>query len=81
MEEDRSQHRGDSPTLFEKCHEFLKVPRTGLVKVETLGQQLNIPTQGRRVAQAEDERPFSLTVPGSDPQHGIKPGERLTCYH
>ena len=73
MEEDRSQHRGDSPTLFEKRMSSFKVPCIGLVKVERLGQWLNVPTQGRRVAQTGDERPFSLTVPGSDPQLGIEP--------
>ena len=67
MEEDGSEHRGDSPTLFEKR------VSTGLVKVERLGQQLNVPTQGRRVAQT-GTKPFSLTAPGSDPQPGIEPG-------
>ena len=47
MEEDRSQHRGDSPTLFEKRVSSLKSLVTiGLVKDERLGQRLNIPTQG-----------------------------------
>ena len=50
MEEDGSQHREDSPTLFEK--------RSQKVNVETLGQR-------RRVAQTE-KKPFSLTTPGSD---------------
>ena len=54
-------------------HEFYKVPRIGLLKVERLGQRLNVPTQGRRVAQTRDERPFSLTAPGSDPQPRIEP--------
>ena len=35
MEEDGSQHRGDSPTLFEKHASS----RIGLVKVERLGGQ------------------------------------------
>ena len=48
--EDGTQHRGDSPTLFREEREFFKVPRIGLVKVERLGQRLNVPTQGRRVA-------------------------------
>ena len=48
--------------------------KTGLVEVGRLCQQLNVLTQGRRVAQTGDERPFSLTAPGSDPQPGIKPG-------
>ena len=43
------------------------------MKVERLGQWLNVPTQGRRVAQT-GTKPFSLTVPGSDPQLGIEPG-------
>ena len=74
MDEDGSQHRGDSPTLFEK-RVFFKVPHIGLVKVERLGQWLNVPcTQGQRVAQTRDERPFSLTALGSDPQLGIEPG-------
>ena len=72
MDENGSQHRGDSPTLFEKCVSSL-VPHIGLVKVERLGQRLNVPTQGRRVAQT-GTKPFSLTAPGSDPQPGIEPG-------
>ena len=67
------KHWGDSPTLYEKCCES-PVPCIGLVVVGRLGQQLNVPTQGWRVAQTGDERPFSLTAPGSDPQLGIKPG-------
>ena len=85
------QHRGDSPTLFEKCCGFFKVPRIGLAEVGRLGQRLNVPTQG----QTGDERPFSLTAPGSNPQPGIEPGPHwweadarttrppehpLTCY-
>ena len=58
------------PLLF-SC-EFSKVPCIRLVKVERLGQQLNVPTQGWRVAQT-GAKPFSLTAPGSDPQLGIKP--------
>ena len=47
MEEDRSQHRGNSPTLFEKRVSSLKSLVTiGLVKDERLGQRLNVPTQG-----------------------------------
>ena len=71
MEEDRSQHRGDSPTLFEKRVSSLE--SLGLVKAERLGQRLNVPTQGRRVAQT-GTKPFSLTTPESDPQPGIEPG-------
>ena len=51
----------------------LKFPHIGLVEVGRLGQWLNVPTQGRRVAQTGDERPFSLTAPGTDPQPGTKP--------
>ena len=58
MEDDGSQHRGDSPTLFEKCVSSLNWVSEG---------------QGQRVAQTGDERPFSLTAPGSDPQPGIEP--------
>ena len=68
------QDRGDFPTLLEKCCGFFKVPRIGLVEVGRLGQGLNVPNQGRRVAQTRDVRPFSLTAPGSDPQPGIEPG-------
>ena len=68
MEEDRSQHWGDSPTLFEK-----HVPHIGFVKVERLGQRPNVPTQGQRVDHT-GIKPFSLTVPRSDPQPGIEPG-------
>ena len=68
------QRLGDSPTLFEKCCGFFKVPCIGLAEVGRLGQRLNILTQGRRVARTRDERPFSLTVLGSDPQPGIEPG-------
>ena len=60
MEEDRSQHRGDSPTLFKKHVSYFKVPHIGLVNVERLGEQLNVPTQGRRVAQTET-KPFLAT--------------------
>ena len=60
--------------VFEKCYGFFEVPWIGLLKVGRLGQQLNVPTQGRRVAQTVDERPFSFTVPGLDPQLGIEPG-------
>ena len=56
-----------------KCCGTFKVPRIGLVEVGRLGQRLNVPTQGRRVAQTGDERPSSLTAPGSDPQPGIEP--------
>ena len=72
IEEDRSQHLGDSYFFREAC-EFFKVPHIGLVKIERLGEQLNIPTQGQRVAQTETKS-FSLTAPGSDPQPGIEPG-------
>ena len=37
IEVDRSQHRGNSPTLSEKSGEFFIVPRVELVKVETAG--------------------------------------------
>ena len=70
------QHRGDYPTLFEKCCEFFEVPRIGLVEAGRLGQQLNVPSQGQRLAQTGDERPFSLTAPGTDPQPGVEPGVR-----
>ena len=70
------QHRGDYPILFEKCCEFFKVPRIGLVEAGRLGQQLNVPSQGQRLAQTGDERPFSLTAPGTDPQPGVEPGVR-----
>ena len=43
------------------------------MKVERLSQRLNVPSQGRNAAQTGDERPFSLTAPGSDPQPGIEP--------
>ena len=76
MEEDESQHRGDSPNLFQEECEFFKVPHIALVKVERLhvhvGQQLNVPTQGWRAAQTGTKR-FSLKVPGSDLQLGIEP--------
>ena len=71
---------GDFPTLFKKCCGFFKVPRIGLVEVGRLGQRLNVPTQGRRVAQTGDERPFSLTAPGSHTQLEIEP-RRLMHYH
>ena len=74
MEEDESQHQGDSPNLFQEECEFFKVPCLGLVKVERLhvGQWLNVPTQGRRVAQT-GTKPFSLMALGSDLQLGIEP--------
>ena len=56
------QHRGDSPTLFEKCCGIFKVPCIGLVEVGRLGQWLNIPTQGHRIVQIGDVRPFSLVL-------------------
>ena len=52
---------------------WITVPCIGLVKVERLGQWLNVPTQGRRVAQT-GTKPSSLMMPGSDPQPGIEPG-------
>ena len=52
------QHQGDSPTLFEKCCGISKVPRIGLVEVGRPGQRLKAPTQGQRVVQTGDERPF-----------------------
>ena len=42
-------------------------------QIEVERQRINIPTQGQRVAETGDERLFSLTAPGSDPQLGIKP--------
>ena len=76
MEEDESQHRGDSSNLFQEECEFFRVPHLGLVKVERLhvhvGQWLNVPTQGRRVAQT-GTKPFSLMALGSDLQLGIEP--------
>ena len=72
MEEDESQYRGRLPYSFREECEFFKVPRIGSVKVERLGQRLNVPTQGRRVVQT-GTKPFSLTAPGSDPQPGIEP--------
>ena len=47
MEEDGSQHWGDSPTFFLEVCEFFKVPCIGLVKVERLGQRLNDPLKDR----------------------------------
>ena len=64
---------GRFPYSFREACEFFKVPRIGLVKVERLGQRLNFPTQGRRVAQT-GTKPFSLKALGSDPQPGIEPG-------
>ena len=64
---------GRFPYSFREACEFFKVPRIGLVKIERLGQRLNVPIQGRRVAQTGDVRPFSLTTPGSDPQPRIEP--------
>ena len=64
---------GRFPYSFQEACEFFKVPHNGLVKDERLGQRLNIPTQGRRVAQT-GTKPFSLTTPGSDPQPRMKPG-------
>ena len=61
---------GRFPYSFREACEF---PCIGLVKVERLGQRLNVPTQGRRVAQ-KGTKPFSLTAPGSDLQQGIEPG-------
>ena len=66
------QHWRNSPTLFKNCCEFFKVPCIGLLQVGRLGQRLNVPTQGRRVAQT-GTKPFSLTTPESDPQPGIEP--------
>ena len=40
----------DSPTLFEKCSGFFKVPCIRLVEIRTLDQQLNVPTNAGRVA-------------------------------
>ena len=60
------------PYSFREACEFFKVPRIELMKVERLGQWLNVPTQGRRVAQTGTQ-PFSLTAPGSNPQPGIEP--------
>ena len=62
---------GIFPYSFREAHEFFKVPCIGLVKVERLGQRLNVPTQGQRVAQT-GTKPFSLTALGSDPQPGIE---------
>ena len=45
--------------FFEKCCGIFKVPHIGLVEVRRLGQQLNVPTQGWRVVQAGDIRPFT----------------------
>ena len=39
---------GRSPYSFQEVCEFFNVPYIGLVKVERLGQQLNIPTQGQK---------------------------------
>ena len=64
---------GRFPYSFREVCEFFKVPRIGLVKIERLGQRLNVPTQGRRVAQT-GTKSFSLTALGSDLQPGIKPG-------
>ena len=55
------------PLLFSRSAVGSKVPRIGLVEVGRLGQLLNVPTQGRSVAQTGDERPFSLIAPGPDP--------------
>ena len=63
---------GRFPYSFREACEIFRVPRIGLVKVERLGQWLNIPTQGRRVAQTGTKL-FSLTAQGSDPQPGIEP--------
>ena len=70
----QASNTGEIPLLFEKCCGIFKVPRIGLVEVARLGQRLNVPTQGQRVAQTGDERLFSLTALGSDPQPGIEPG-------
>ena len=83
MEEEGSQHRGDSPTLLKKRVEFFKVPCIGSVNVERLDQWLYVPTQGQRVAQTGDERPFSLRVLVSDPSWESNlghTGERLMHY-
>ena len=64
---------GKFPHSFREACEFFKVPRMGLVKDERLGQWLSVPTQGRREAQT-GTKPFSLTMPGSDPQSGIDLG-------
>ena len=55
---------GRFPYSFREVCEFFKVPCIGLVKVERLGQRLNVPTQGGRVAQT-----------GDGPQLGIEPGQ------
>ena len=44
---------GRFPYSFWEVCEFFKVPRIGLVKVGRLDQRLNVPTQGRRVAQTD----------------------------
>ena len=60
------------PLLFSRSAVASLVLCIGLVKVDRLGQRLNIPTQGQTVtALTGDERPFSRTVLGSDPQLGI----------
>ena len=59
---------------FEKCCGFFKVLHIGLVEVGRLGQQLNVPTEGRTVAQTGDEKSFSLTALGLDPQLGVRLG-------
>ena len=64
---------GRFPYSFGEVCEFFKVPRIGLVNVERLGQRLNVPTQGQRVAQT-GTKPFSLMALGSDPQPGIEHG-------
>ena len=72
---------GKFPYSFREACELFKVPRVELVKVERLGQRLNVPTQGRRVAQT-GTRPFSLTTQGCEiPIRESKPcriGERPT---
>ena len=64
---------GRFPYSFREAWEFFKVPSIGLVKIERLGQRLNVPTQGKRVAQTET-KPFSFTALGSDPQPRIEHG-------
>ena len=56
---------GKFPYSFREACEFFKDPNMELVKVERLGQELNVPTQGQRVAQT-GTRPFSLMMPGCE---------------
>ena len=65
-----SMGRGDSLHFARStCWDsIVKVSRIGLADVWRLGQWLNVPTQGQRVAhETVDERPFSLTTPGIEP--------------